>query len=94
MRAILLRHRVLLLVLTAAAALSSVHGFLAGLSLVAVALAVHEHHLALRHRAAFRNARRMLAVESHRNDYLESYLDGVLAAARGDADEAPKRILH
>ncbi|MGN8152507.1 hypothetical protein ACTJK5_09560 [Agrobacterium sp. 22094] len=94
MRAILLRHRVHLLVLTTAAALTFAYGFLAGLSLVAVALAIHEHHLGLRHRAAFRNCRRILAVESQRNDYLETYLDGVLAAARGDAAEDPERILH
>lgn len=94
MRDFLLRHRALLLVLATAAALAFAAGPLAGLSLLAVALAVHEHHLRLRLRASFRNCRRMLAAESRRNDALEDYLDGVLAAARGDADEEPKRILH
>ncbi|WP_427145213.1 hypothetical protein [Rhizobium pisi] len=94
MRAVLFRHRASLLVATTATVLATAHGFLAGLTLVAVALAVHEHHLALRHRAAWRNCRRMLAVESQRSDVIESYLDGILAAARGDADEVPQRILH
>ncbi|MBY5873748.1 hypothetical protein HFN53_17155 [Rhizobium leguminosarum] len=94
MRAVLLRHRVLILVVTTAATLTVVYGLLAGLTLFAVVLAAHEHHVALRHRAAFRNCRRMLAVESERNDYLESYLDGILAAARGDAADEQERILH
>jgi len=94
MRDFILRHRALLLVLSTAAALAFAAGLLAGLSLLAVALAVHEHHLRLRHRAAFRNCRRMLAAESRRNDALEDYLDGVLAAARGGDVEEPNRILH
>ena len=94
MRDFLLRHRVLLLVLATAGILAVACGPLAALSLLAVALAVHEHHLRLRHRAAFTNCLRMLAAESRRNDALEDYLDGVLAAARGDADVPPPRILH
>lgn len=87
MRDFLLRHRALVLALFTAAALAFAAGLLAALSLLAVAFAIHEHHLRLRHRAAFRNCRRMLAAESRRNDDLEDYLDGVLAAARGDAAE-------
>lgn len=94
MRDVLIRHRALLLVLATAAALAFAAGLLAALSLLAVAVAVHEHHLRLRLRASFRNARRMLAAESRRNDYLEDYLDGVLAAARGEDVEELKRILH
>lgn len=94
MRAVFLRHRVSLLVVTASIILTVFYGLLAGLMLVAVALAVHEHNVSLRYRAAFRNCRRMLACESQRSDTIESYLDGILAAARGDGDEVPKRVLH
>ncbi|TBY57698.1 hypothetical protein E0H39_29780 [Rhizobium leguminosarum bv. viciae] len=94
MRDVLFRHRVFLLVVTTAVALTTFHGLLAGLTLLAVVLAVHEHHLRLRYRAAFRNARRMLAVESQRTDAIESYLDGILVAARGDAEDTSERILH
>ena len=94
MRYFLLRHRVLLLALVTVVTLAFAAGFLVALSLLTVALAVHEHHLRLRHRAAFRNCRRMLAAESRRNDALEDYLDGVLAAARGDSDDTPTKILH
>ncbi|NKL63322.1 MULTISPECIES: hypothetical protein [Rhizobium] len=94
MRDVLFRHRVFLLVVTTAVVLTAFHGLLAGLTLIAVVLAVHEHHVRLRYRASFRNARRMLALESQRCDAIESYLDGILAAARGDADGVPERILH
>ncbi|WSH00284.1 hypothetical protein U8P71_17160 [Rhizobium ruizarguesonis] len=94
MRDVLLRHRVFLLVVTTTAALTVAYGLLAALTLLAVVLAVHEHHLRLRYSAALRNCRRMLATESHRNDYLESYLDGILAAARGDPHAEQERILH
>ncbi|MBY5329559.1 hypothetical protein [Rhizobium leguminosarum] len=94
MRDVLPRFRIPLLVVATAAVLTAFHGLLAALTLLAVVLAVHEHHLRLRYRAALRNCRRMLAAESYRNDYLESYLDGILAAARGDADDTAERILH
>jgi hypothetical protein len=94
MRDFLLRSRIPLLVVTTAVVLTVFHGLLAGLSLVAVILSVHEHHVRLRYRAAFRNCRRMLAAESRRNDHLEDYLDGILAAARGDANDTEQRVLH
>lgn len=94
MRAVLLRHRVFLLAVTTAAILTATYGLLAGLSLAAVVLAVHEHHLALRHRAAWLNCRRMLAIEAQRSDAIEFYFDGILAAARGDVEDTSERILH
>lgn len=94
MRAVLSRHIVSILVVTASIALTVLYGLLAGLLLLAVSLVIHEHHVGLRHRAAFRNARRMLALESQRSDTVESYLEELLSVARGDVDDIPKRILH
>jgi len=95
MRVLLTQYRVLLLVAATAVAVSAVYGLLAGLALLGVVFAVHEHHLRLRMQASFKNVRRLLAAESQRNDSIESYLDGILRAARGDVDPEPhERILH
>ena len=89
MPAFLRRHRLLLLIVTTAAALAYLSGPLAALALLAVALAIYEHHLRMRMTASFRNLRRCLALETQRNDAIQDYLDGILAAARGDADDTP-----
>lgn len=94
MRSFFRRHRLLILILTTAAALTYLAAILAALALLGISLAIHEHHLRLRLTASFRNLSRVLALETPRNDAIESYLEGILAAARGDANDTPRRILH